>query len=42
VLVHRNLPTEPDRFLNAIALYRRQDLGRAVYSFLNSRVSLTF
>jgi predicted NBD/HSP70 family sugar kinase len=42
VLVHRNLPTEPDRFLNAIALYRRQDLGRAVYLFLNSRVSLTF
>jgi len=26
VLVHRNLPTRPDRFLNAIAPYDRQDL----------------
>jgi transposase len=26
VLVHRNLPTRPDRFLNAIAQYRRHDL----------------
>jgi len=26
VLVHRNLPTRPDRFLNAIALYRNRDL----------------
>jgi transposase len=26
VLVHRNLPTRPDRFLNAIAGYRKRDL----------------
>ena len=26
VLVHRNLPTRPDRFLNAIAQYRQHDL----------------
>ena len=26
VLVHRNLPTRPDRFLNAVAQYRQHDL----------------
>ena len=36
ILVHRNLPTRPDRFLNAIAIYRRHDLVVGVATNLRS------
>ncbi len=36
ILVHRNLPTRPDRFLNAIAPYRRHDLVVGVATNLRS------